>query len=226
MNRARGEQERDAALADGEVAEATHGRFSLVGGGGEVGCARLAWRASRIVERRGSTVVEVSSASSWASSSRSWRELSSRNRSRRLAASGVARDDDLAAIGRVVVPAAGARARRAGRPGRWPIDEPTPQARGELGHAQLAGGQHDVQDLGLGHGDPDLGELRRVARDQAVHQRVVARRRRASMVGRRPAVGRFVSAEMFGISVLFGLAAHYIGCGDAARSGPLVPSRR
>ena len=44
------------------------------------------------------------------------------------------------------------------------------EACGELGHPQRPGGGDDVQDLGLGHRDPDLGELGRVGRDHPVHE--------------------------------------------------------
>ena len=49
---------------------------------------------------------------------------------------------------------------------------------GELGHAELTGGHHDVQDLGLGHRHVDLGEFGGVTADEALHQPLVARRGR------------------------------------------------
>ena len=173
----RGEQERDAPLAQGQATQATHGRVSdfwclgwMVGGCGGRGARSMArlgrwpgrgspWTVRRrpAPRRRGAT-----------SRSRSWRWLSSRNRSSRASASGVAVTTTWRRSSASVVPLEQAQ-----------LDEPVgqlagrrradPEPGGELGHAQPAGGHHDVQDLGLGHRDADLGELRGVAADEPVH---------------------------------------------------------
>ena len=107
------------------------------------------------------------------SRSRSWRTFSSRKRSSRASGIGRGRDHDLAAVVGIGVALEQAQ-----------LDEPVgqlaggrradPETGGELGHAQSAGGHHDVQDLGLRHRDADLGELRGVAADEAVHHPLVA----------------------------------------------------
>ena len=49
------------------------------------------------------------------------------------------------------------------------------EALDERRHVELAGQRDEVQELGLGHRDRDLEELRRVAVGEAVHERLVAR---------------------------------------------------
>lgn len=81
--------------------------------------------------------------------------------------------DDLAPIVRIVMPSQQAE-----------FDQTVGQATGgrrsdaksdsKLRHPQLTGSHHHIQDLGLRHRDPDLGELRDVALDEPMHQRVVA----------------------------------------------------
>jgi hypothetical protein len=81
--------------------------------------------------------------------------------------------DDLAAIARLIVsPEEAELDETVGQPACGRRSDPKPS--GKIGHPQLAGGHHDVQDLGLGHRDPDIGELRSVALDEAVHQGVIA----------------------------------------------------
>ena len=46
------------------------------------------------------------------------------------------------------------------------------EPRRELRHPQRLGGGDDVQDLGLGHGHANLGELRRMGGDHPVHELV------------------------------------------------------
>ena len=114
-----------------------------------------------------------SSASSRPSSSRSWRWLSSRNRSSSATAPGVTVMTTWRRLS-----GSSARCSRSSSTSRSTIslaeDEPIAETGGELGHAQLAGRHHDVQDLGLGHRDPDLGELGRVRADEALHHLLVA----------------------------------------------------
>ena len=53
-------------------------------------------------------------------------------------------------------------------------DDPTPSRAASSDMRSSPAAMHDVQDLGLRHRDRDLGELRCVALDEPVHQRVVA----------------------------------------------------
>ena len=61
-----------------------------------------------------------------------------------------------------------------------PVDEPADrgqrdaEAVDEIRHVELAGGAEEVQELGLGHRDGDLQELRRVAVGEALHEGLVA----------------------------------------------------
>ena len=131
------------------------------------------------------------------------------------------RDDDLAPIVRVVVAASSSPSSTSRSASPLADDEPIAEPGSQLGHPQLAGGHDDVQDLGLGHGDADLGELRGMAADQPVHQCVVAL---DDGIDRgRPWVVCSVSAEMFGdlrtIRTIHTISAVEVGLGRPIRDG-------
>ena len=117
------------------------------------------WRAPR---RRGAT-----------SRSRSWRRLSSRKRSRSASASGVAVTTtwrrSSASVCRSSRPSSTSRSASS-----LADDEPIPRRAASSDMRRRPAADHDVQDLGLGHRDADLGELRGVAADQPVHHPLVA----------------------------------------------------
>ena len=169
MNTAAAKQQRDAALADGELAETAH--WGTPSGWPRCAAPAItgAAAASRIEIARSMTA--SSSSESRSSRVRIWWWLSSRMRSS-VSVPGVGeRDDHLAAIGRV-----GATLEQP------ELDETVDDAargahlhaepRRELRHAQRLGGGHDVQDLGLGHRHADLGELGRMGGDHPVHELV------------------------------------------------------
>ena len=128
-NRARGEQERDAPLADGEATQAAHGRVSdfwclgldgrADGADGAFVGAAAARSMAAVEDLHGpfddGQLVGVEARQQVAQLAQV--ELAEALEERLRI--GRRRDDDLAAIVGVVVPLEQARARRAGRPARW-----------------------------------------------------------------------------------------------------------
>ena len=130
--------------------------------------------AARSSAARASRTGSSSASSRTASSSRIWRALSSRKRSMNSAPGGVRPTTTWRRSARVLAAGGEAVVHDA-------VDETADggqrhaEAGDDVGHVEVAGGAEEVQELGLGHRDVDLQELRRVAVREALHERLVAR---------------------------------------------------